>query len=85
MTLSSELALLLVARGESETLTALLRGPDLTLYIEDAGIFVINGLKLPGMLRLISICLIAISNDFFDSVLPKPKLSGDEVFPVRLL
>lgn len=54
-TLTSELALLLVARGESETLIALLRpGPDLTLYIEDAGIFVINGRKLPGMLRLIS-------------------------------
>ena len=54
-TLTSELALLLVARGESETLTVLLRaGPDLTLYIEDAGIFVINGRKLPGMVRLIS-------------------------------
>lgn len=54
-TLTSELALLLVARGESETLTVLLRaGPDLTLYIEDAGIFVIKGRKLPGMLRLMS-------------------------------
>lgn len=85
-TLTSELALLLVARGESETLIALLRpGPDLTLYIEDAGIFVINGRKLPGMLRLISICLIAISRDFFESVLPKPELSGDEDdFPERL-
>lgn len=56
LTLTSELALLLVARGESETLTVLVRVlcPDLTLYIEDAGIFVIRGLKLPGMLRLIS-------------------------------
>lgn len=84
LTLISELALLLVARGESETLTVLFRvGPDRTLYIEDAGIFVINGLKLPGMLRLISICLIAISRDFFESVLPKP--SGDEDFPDKLL
>lgn len=75
-----------MARGESETLTALLRaGPDLTLYIEDAGIFVINGRKLPGMLRLISICLIAMSRDFFESVLPNPVLSGDEDdFPERL-
>lgn len=55
MTLTSELALLLVARGESETLIVLLRGgPDLTLYMEDAGMFVINGLRLPGILRLIS-------------------------------
>lgn len=86
MTLTSELALLLVARGESETLTVLLRvGPDLTLYIEDAGIFVIRGRRLPGMLRLMSICLIAISRDFFESVLPKPELSGDEAnFPDKL-
>lgn len=86
-TLCSELALLLVARGESETLTCLLLiGPDLTLYIEDAGTFVINGRKLFGMLRLISICLRAISRDFFDSVLPKPVLSGDsDGFPGRLL
>lgn len=55
LTLISELALLLVASGESETLIVLLRaGPDLTLYIEDAGIFVINGRKLPGMLLLMS-------------------------------
>lgn len=54
-TLTSELALLLVARGESETLIVLLLvGPDLTLYIDDAGIFVINGRRLPGMLLLIS-------------------------------
>jgi hypothetical protein len=53
--LTSELALLLVARGESETLTVLLlAGPDLTLYIEDAGILVIKGRKLPGMVRLMS-------------------------------
>lgn len=87
MTLCSELALLLVARGESETLTVLLlfTGPDLTLYIEDAGIFVINGRKLPGLLRLISICLKAMSKDFFDRVLPKPVLSGADDFPVTLL
>ena len=43
------------ASGESETLIVLLRVvPDLTLYIKDAGIFVINDLKLPGMLHLIS-------------------------------
>lgn len=55
LTLTSELALLLVANGESETLIVrLLVGPDLTLYIEDAGILVINGRRLPGMLRLIS-------------------------------
>lgn len=55
LTLTSELALLLVASGESETLTVLLLGgPDLTLYIDDAGILVINGRRLPGMLRLIS-------------------------------
>lgn len=83
-TLISELALLLVARGESETLIVRLRdGPDLTLYIEEAGIFVINGRKLPGMLLLISMCLIAISRDFLDNVLPKPELSGDEDFPDR--
>lgn len=88
LTLTSELALLLVARGESETLTVRLRAgpdPDLTLYIDDAGMFVINGLKLPGMVRLISICRMAISNDFFESVLPKPELSGEEDFPDRLL
>ena len=55
LTLRSELALLLVARGESETLAVLLpAGPDLTLYIDDAGTFVINGRKFPGILRLIS-------------------------------
>lgn len=54
LTLTSELALLLVASGESETLTVLLGGPDLTLYMEDAGIFVIRGLRLPGIVRLIS-------------------------------
>lgn len=36
----------------------------------------INGRRVLGMLRLISICLIAISSDFFDNVLPKPVLSG---------
>lgn len=56
MTLGSELALLLVARGESVTLTVLLFvDPDLTLYMEEAGMFVISGRKLPElMLRLIS-------------------------------
>ena len=55
LTLGSELALLLVAKGESETLAVrLFVGPDLTLYIEDAGMLVIKGLKLFGMLRRIS-------------------------------
>lgn len=56
LTLGSELALLLVARGESVTLTVLLFvDPDLTLYMEEAGMFVISGRKLPElMLRLIS-------------------------------
>lgn len=77
MTLGSELALLLVARGESKTLTVLPfeDPPDLTLYIEEAGMLVIRGRKLPElpeMLRLISICLKAISRDFFERVLPKP-------------
>lgn len=84
-TLRSELALL-VARGESETLAVRLPvGPDLTLYMEDAGILVISGRKFPGILRLISICRIAISRDFLDSVRPNPELSGDEAdFPDKL-
>lgn len=83
LTLGSELALLLVARGEPEILTVLLCVcPDLTLYIEDAGIFVIKGRRFPGILRLMSICLMAISRDFLESVLPKPELSGeDDDFP----
>lgn len=84
LTLISELALLLVASGESETLVAFL-GPDLTLYIEDAGMLVMRGLRLPGIVRLISICRMAISKDFFESVLPNPALSGDEDFPDKLL
>lgn len=54
-TLNSELALLLVAWGEPETL--IVRpwwDPDLTLYKEDAGMFVIKGRKLPGMVLRIS-------------------------------
>lgn len=39
---------------------------------------VIDGRKLPGALLLISICLIAISKDFFESDLPNPELSGEE-------
>lgn len=89
LTLTSELALLLVASGESGTLIVLpvlpLLGPDLTLYIEDAGILVINGRRLPETLCLISICLIAISKDFFDNDLPNPELSGDEDFADKLL
>lgn len=56
LTLGSELALLLVARGESELLIVLLFvGPDLILYIEEAGILVTSGRRLPPcMLRLIS-------------------------------
>lgn len=54
-TLGSEPALLLVARGESDTLRVLLLvEPVLTLYIDEAGMFVINGLRLPGTLRLMS-------------------------------
>lgn len=87
LTLGSELALLLVARGESETLTVLLFvDPDLTLYMEEAGTFVIRGRWLPGILRLISMCLRAISRDFFESVLPKPELSREaDNFAVGLL
>lgn len=55
LTLGSELALLLVARGESEMLVVLLFvGPDLILYIEEAGILFTSGCRLPCMLRLIS-------------------------------
>lgn len=54
LTLNSELQLLLVASGESEMLVVLLVAPDLTLYIEDAGMFVIRGRRLPGIVRLIS-------------------------------
>ena len=55
LTLGSELALLLVARGESETLIVLLFvDPDLTLYMDEAGMFVIRGRWLPEILRLIS-------------------------------
>lgn len=85
LTLNSELPLLLVASGESNTLAVRRFCPDLTLYIEDAGMFVIRGRRLPGTVRLISICLIAISKDFFDSELPKPKLSGEEDLPDKLL
>lgn len=89
LTLTSELPLLLVASGESGTLSVLLvlplLGPDLTLYIEDAGMLVIKGRRLPETLCLISICLIAISKDFFDNDLPKPELSGDEDFADKLL
>ncbi|CAL9187928.1 unnamed protein product [Musa hybrid cultivar] len=79
LTLCSELAVLLVARGESETPTVLLLvGPDLT-YTDKAGTFVMDG-------QYITICLNAISSDFFDSVLPKPVLSGvREDLPQRLL
>ena len=53
--LGSELALLLVARGESVALIDLLFAvPDLTLYIEEAGMFVTSGRRLPWTLRLIS-------------------------------
>jgi len=78
--------LLLVASGEeSETFIGLPRVcPDLTLYIDDAGIFVISGLRFPGIVLRISICLIAISRDFLESVLPNPALSGDEDFADKL-
>lgn len=76
-----------MARGESEALIVwVFVDSDLTLYTEEAGTFVIIARILPGMLRLISKCLNAISNDFFDSVLPKPELSWDtDNFPDVLL
>lgn len=84
--LGSELALLLVARGESELLVVLFFVcPDLVLYREEAGILVTSGRRLPCMVRLMSMCRKAISRDFFDSVLPKPKLSEDNDFPAELL
>lgn len=47
---------------------------------------VINGRRLLGMLLLISMCLIAMSRDFLDRVLPKPVLSGEiEDFAEELL
>lgn len=53
--LGSELALLLVARGDSVALTVLLfAAPDLTLYIEEAGMFITSGRRLPWTLCLIS-------------------------------
>lgn len=80
-TLTSELVRLIVAiRVSDDTLPAFLLGPDLTLFVDDAGFLVIGGCVLPGTLRLISMCLIAISKDFFESVLPNPELSGDEDF-----
>lgn len=79
LTLCSELALLLVATGESEILAGLLLlTPDLTLYREDVGMLVMRGRKLLGVLRRISMCLKAISKDFFERVRPKPVLSGDD-------
>lgn len=87
LTLGSELALLLVARGESETLIGLLLvDPDRALWTDDAGMLVIRGRKLFGILRLMSICRSAISSDFFDNVLPKPELSREfDDLPDRLL
>lgn len=48
--------MLLVASGdESETFIGLPRVcPDLTLYIDDAGMFVISGLRFPGIVLRIS-------------------------------
>lgn len=91
LTLCSELAVLHVVIGESDILRVLvLAGPDLTLYKEDAGIFVIFGRKLlPETLRFMSICLIAISKDLPESDLPKfePSRDGDDfrtgLLPVR--
>lgn len=56
LTLGSELVVLLVASGESEALTVLLfeELPDLTLYIEEAGMLVTRGRILPWKLRLMS-------------------------------
>lgn len=43
--------------------------------MEEAGTFVISGRLLLDMLLLKSMCLIAISRDFFEKLLPKPELS----------
>lgn len=77
--------MLLVASGESDTFIGLPRVcPDLTLYIDDAGMFVISGLRFPGMVLRISICLMAMSRDFLERFLPNPALSGDEDFADKL-
>lgn len=87
LTLGSELALLLVARGESETLIGLpLVEPDRPLCTDDAGMLVIRGRRLFGMLRRMSMCRSAMSSDFFDNDRPKPELSGEfNDFPDKLL
>lgn len=68
--LNTELALLLVARGESDTLVdLLLAAPDFV-----AGALVFSGRKFSVRPFPISICLRAISIELFESVLPKPRL-----------
>ncbi|KAL8102831.1 hypothetical protein AgCh_027375 [Apium graveolens] len=81
--LTSELALLLVARGESETLAVLLlgAGPDITLYMEEAEL----DLESRADKKCLAIWLIAMSIDFLEKFLPNPEPSGDEDLPDKLL
>lgn len=79
--LGSELALLLVARGESETLPVLFFVElDRILFAEEAETRVRTGRKVPLTLRLISMCRRAISKDFLENDLPKPEFSRDKDF-----
>jgi hypothetical protein len=83
--LCSELALLLVAIGESKIFGSLLLiDPDRTLYNDDVGMPA-RGRILMGVLCPMSICLKAMSNELFEIVLPKPELSGDGVDFTRRL
>lgn len=78
--LCSELALLLVAMGDStmELLERPLPLLDLTLYKDDAGTFDMKDLKPLGVLFLMSMCLNAMSRDFFDRFRPNPVDSRTE-------
>lgn len=78
--LGAELPLLLVARGESETpIVPTFADLELPLLMEEACVFVITGRTLPEMLRVISMCLKAISSDLFESVLPNPEMSAEDL------
>jgi hypothetical protein len=70
LTLGSELALLLVARGESDTLSGLpLVDPDRALCTDDAGMLVIRGRKLFGMLRRMSCAKLHLSFNLTNGVI----------------
>lgn len=83
--LRSELASLLVIRDWEISDIPTLVDLDLRLYTEEAGTSFISDRMLPEMLRLMSICLMAISNDFLDSDRPNPELSWEESFLEVLL